>query len=153
MSKKNKLNLKKVFAPEGSPDRFLLMVGYSPNKMPRKGADGRIDLASPRVVEKACWRFAANGFKGGTGHKPGGEDAFKVVENYVYRNSVPWVMKAIDGSEQKIEEGDWLIGVICTQKTWEEVEVGVWGSGSIQGACLVDEASPESLARVTRSVA
>lgn len=127
--------------------RFLLMVGYSPNRLPLRGADGYQDIASPAVVEKACWRFMANGAGAGLLHKEGGEDAFKVVENYIYRNPVPWVLKADDGSEVTIREGDWVIGAICSKETWADYKAGKYGSGSVQGGAVRGPVSAETLAR------
>lgn len=127
--------------------RFLLMVGYSPNRMPRRGADGFLDIASPETVEKACWRFMLNGAGAGLMHKAGGENAFKVVENYVYRNPEPWVMKATDGSTQTIHAGDWVIGALCSEQTWKDYRAGKYGSGSVQGGAKRDAPTPETLAR------
>jgi hypothetical protein len=129
-------------------DRFVLMVGYSPNKMPLRGADGFIDLASPNVVEKACWKFMLNGAGGGLLHKAGGENDVKIVENYIYRNPVPWVLKANDGSEQVICQGDWVIGAILSPQTWEDFKKAKYRGGSIQGGARRKPASAETLARV-----
>lgn len=127
--------------------RFLLMVGYSPNRLPKRGADGFLDIASPDVVEKAAWRFMLNGHGAGLMHKKGGEDAFRVVESSVYRNPEPWIVKAADGSTQTIREGDWLIGVVCSEPTWDEYKKGRWGSGSLQGGARRARPRPETLAR------
>lgn len=136
---------------ERSADRFLLMVGYSPNKMPYRGADGFIDLCQPEVVEKACWRFMSNGAGAGLMHKarPDEEEPpFRVTENSIYRNPVPWVFKAADGSEVTITEGDWLIGVICSPQVWDDYRKGRYRGGSLQGKALRMAVTPETLARV-----
>lgn len=130
--------------------RFLLMVGYSPNRLPLRGADGFVDIAAPDVVEKGCWRFMENGARGGLMHKSGGEGAFRVVENSIYRNPQPWVLKAADGSEQVIREGDWLIGVVCAADTWDAYKSGAYGGGSLQGGAHRRIASAETLARQRR---
>lgn len=127
--------------------RFLLMVGYSPNRMPKRGADGFVDIASPEVVEKACWRFMVNGAGAGLMHKAGGEKAFKVVENSIYRNDEPWVVTAVDGTQQTIRKGDWLIGVICSPQVYDDFKAGKYGSGSLQGGASRMAARPETLAR------
>jgi len=142
----------KAFEPAGREDRFLLLVGYSPNDMPLRGADGFCDLASPDVVEKACWRFADNGFGTGLLHKQGGEDAFRIVENYIYRNPVPWEIENPKGQNLVIKQGTWLIGGILSPQTWADYKKGRYGSGSLQGGAERIEATAESLARV-RSVA
>jgi len=127
--------------------RFLLMVGYSPNRLPKRGADGFLDVASPEVVEKAAWRFMLNGHGAGLMHKAGGEDAFRIVESSVYRNPEPWVVKATDGTEQTIREGDWLIGILCSPDTWAEYKKGRYGSGSLQGGARRRQPRAETLAR------
>ncbi|MDE2096465.1 MAG: hypothetical protein KGL39_04405 [Patescibacteria group bacterium] len=133
-------------------ERFLLMVAYSANKMPLRGADGYIDVAPPEVLEKACWRFADNGAKVGLWHKDGNENCARVVENYIYRNPIPWVMKCPDGSEQVIKEGDWVVGMKLDPPTWEMYEKGLIGGASPQGRCVRGPASEETLERF-RSVA
>ena len=135
-------------AKENAEQRFLLMVGYSPNKMPYRGADGFVDLCRPEVIEKACWRFMENGAGAGIGHQPGGEDAFKVVENYIYRNPVPWELTAADGSKQVIKEGDWVLGIVLTPESWSDYKKGRWRGGSLQGKAERIRATPEVLARV-----
>jgi hypothetical protein len=127
--------------------RFLLLVGYSPNRLPKRGADSFLDLAAPEVVEKACWRFMLNGARGGLNHAPGGENAFKVVESFVYRNPAPWVVKAPNGSTQTIRSGDWLVGIRCSPDTWAAYKRGEFGSISLQGGCLRGPATPDLLAR------
>jgi hypothetical protein len=126
-------------------NRFLLMVGYSPNRLPLRGADGFLDVASPEVIEKACWRFMANGAGAGLMHKSGGEDAFRVVENSIYRGP-DWTLTATDGSTQTVRKGEWLIGVICSPATWDDYKKGVYGSGSLQGNAVRIPARPETLA-------
>lgn len=127
--------------------RFLLMVGYSPNRLPHRGADGFQDVASPDVIEKACWKFMLNGHAAGLMHKAGGEGAFRIVENYVYRNPEPWTIKAADGSTQTIRQGDWLIGAILEPETWQAYKAGVYRGGSLQGGARRMEPRPETLAR------
>ncbi len=129
-------------------NRFLLLVAYSANKMPARGADGFIDLASPDVLEKACWRFMDNGAKVGLWHEPGHDDAARTVENYIYRNEVPWVMKAPNGEEQMIQYGDWVVGVICSAPTWQLYKRKLIGGASPQGRAGRRSASPELLARM-----
>ena len=129
--------------------RFLLLVAYSANKMPARGADGYIDVASPEVLEKACWRFMDNGARVGLYHEPGHDGAARVVENYVYRNEVPWVMKAPDGSTQTVMYGDWVVGVICSKDTWNNYyKAGMIGGASPQGRAGRRLASEETLARM-----
>jgi hypothetical protein len=124
-------------------DHFLLMVAYSPHRMPLRGADKRIDLASPRVLEKACWRFMVNGARGGLWHEPGHEDAVKCVENYVYRGP-NWTLD----SGYVVKAGDWLVGFILDGPTWQLYKSGQIGGVSMQGGAGRKAVSAETLALV-----
>lgn len=126
--------------------RFLLLVAYSPNKMPLRGADGYIDVARPEVLEKACWRFMDNGAQAGMWHEAGHEKAARVVENYIFRSDVPWVVKCPDGSEQVVQKGDWVVGLILSPKAWRMFKAGLIGGGSLQGGAKRSPASQETLA-------
>ena len=128
-------------------NRFLLLVAYSANKMPLRGADHHIDIARPEVLEKACWRFMDNGAKVGLWHEEGHEKSARIVENYIYRNPEPWVLKAPNGDEQVIKQGDWVVGVICDIPTWQLYKSGQIGGASPQGACRRRVADPELLER------
>lgn len=130
-------------------DRFLLMVAYSPNRMPLRGADKKTDLASPRVLEKACWAFMAKGAKTGMWHEPGHESDAVCVENYVYRNPVPWVVN----DDLVIKEGDWVVGFVLSERAWDLYKRGLIGGVSMQGGAGRKRASAESLARVRSDAA
>jgi hypothetical protein len=127
-------------------NRFVLMVAYSANKMPHRGADRKIDVASPDVLEKACWRFMDNGHQVGMWHERSGGG--RVVENSLYRNPIPWVQKCPDGSEQVIKEGDWIVGMILDEDAWGMFKAGLIGGASPQGTAGRKDASPETLARM-----
>lgn len=127
-------------------DRFLLMVAYSPNRMPLRGADGKTDLASPRVLEKACWHFMAKGAKTGMWHESGHESEAVCVENYVYRNPVSWAVKNGE-HETVIKEGDWIVGFVLSEPAWEMYKAGEIGGVSMQGAASRKKPSAETLAR------
>jgi hypothetical protein len=130
-------------------DRFLLLVAYSANKMPLRGADTYIDLAGPEVLEKACWKFADNGMVTGLWHEPGHEKAARVVENYIYRNPEPWVIKGENGQpDQIIRQGDWVTGLILSKATWKLYKAGFIGGASPQGGAARIVATAETLERV-----
>lgn len=133
---------------ENPEQRFVLMVLYSPNRMPHRGADRKIDVVAPDVLEKACWRFTDNGLKVGLFHEPGHEGAAKCVENYIYRNPAPWVIEGPDGRTQVIKQGDWLGGFILDEPTWGMYKSGLIGGASPQGTAGRKPASAETLARV-----
>lgn len=125
-------------------DKFLLMVAYSPNRMPLRGADKKTDVASPRVLEKACWLFMAKGAKTGMWHEAGHEAEAVCVENYVYRNPVPW---HIEGTDTVIKQGDWVVGFLLSDAAWGLYKSGQIGGVSMQGDAGRKKASAESLAR------
>lgn len=129
-------------------DHFLLTVVYSPHRMPLRGADGKTDLASPRVLEKACWRFMAKGARSGMWHEAGHEAEATCVENYMYRNPVPWIVEHPDGSRTVVKEGTWLAGFILSDRAWAEYKAGRLGGVSMQGDAGRMAPSAESLARV-----
>lgn len=136
-------------AAEQAEDRFGLAVVYSPNKMPKRGADGKLDVASPRVLERAAWAFMERGAQAGLMHatpKKGSPPPFRVVENYIYRNPVPWVMRAVDGSEVTVRQGDWLVGFICSPAVWADLCAGRYGGLSLDGTARRKPASAQTLA-------
>lgn len=130
-------------------DRFLLMVAYSPHVMPHRGADHRIDIASPRVLEKACWRFMAKGARTGMWHEDGHADESVCVENYIYRNPQPWDVHG-DGS-LLVKDGDWVVGFQVSPAAWELYKSGQIGGVSMQGRAGRKKPSAETLARVRSS--
>lgn len=129
-------------------NRFLLLVAYSANKMPVRGQDGYVDVASPDTLEKACWRFMDNGAKVGLFHEAGHESPGRVVENYIFRSETPWVIESPDGRSQIVEKGDWVVGIICSRETWALYKSGQIGGASPQGSCGRQPARSEVLARM-----
>lgn len=135
---------------ENPEQRFVLMVAYSPNRMPARGADGRIDVVAPDVLEKAAWKFAENGFKVGLFHEAGHDGAAQVVENFVHRGK-PMRFTAPDGSVQTVRKGDWLVGMILSPKAWELYKKGLIGGVSPQGTAGRKPATARTLARIKES--
>ena len=130
-------------------NRFLLLVAYSPNVMPKRGADRYRDVVRPEVLEKACWRFMDNGAKVGLNHEQANPS--RVVENSVYRGP-DWVTKGPDGTDQVIQNGDWLVGIICDEPTWQLYKSGQIGGASPQGTCKRRIASPDLLEHLRSDV-
>ena len=96
-----------------------------------------------------------NGAKVGVGHSDvlgtgdgGYDDSGTVVENYVWRSSVPWVMKAADGTTVEVREGDWLVGLILSPRSWALYKSGQLGGVSPQGTASRRPAQPEALAQL-----
>lgn len=127
-------------------DRFLLMVAYSPHQMPLRGKDGRTDLASPKVLEKAAWLFMAKGGKTGMWHEPGHEGEAIVVENGIHRGP-SWDVHG-DGS-LVIKAGDWLVGLILSPAAWSLYKQGKISGVSLQGSAGRKPATQKAIARST----
>ena len=131
-------------------DRFVLMGIYSPNRVPGRGADTFIDLVSPRVLEKACWRFMDNGARVIWGHKTEKAQG-RCVENYIYRNPIPWEVDLGDGRWEKVEKDDWVAGFLLEPEPWAAYKSGLIGGASLEGPAARAPASEEVLARVRGS--
>lgn len=127
--------------------RYLLTVVYSPHRMPLRGADHKVDLATPDVLEKACWHYALKGLGTGMWHEDGHADEAVCVENYVYRGP-NWTVKDAAGNEQVIKAGTWLAGYILSPHAWDLYKSGRIGGVSMQGAAARKKPSAEALALV-----
>lgn len=130
-------------AAVGTEMRFILGLAYRAGRDPRiaKGLDGGRDFFTAEELELACHSYLPGGGQVGLYHMddPSVMGHMTVTENYIYRNEVPWVLKAADGTEQVIKCGDWVIGGICDETGWQLVK-----SGKVQGF------SPQGVARRRR---
>lgn len=108
-------------------------------------ADGHIDFASRGVVEEAAWNWMVKGARLGLWHKePTAE--FECVESATHHGP-DWVVKAVDGSERRIVDGDWLITVRAkTPSAWKMIKDGLIGGASPQGGAARRTPSAEALA-------
>ena len=129
-------------------DRFLLCVVYSPHTMPLRGMDGKTDLASPKVLEKAAWSYLAKGGRTGMFHKPGHEDEARCVESGIYRGP-DWDVNG-DGS-LIVRKGDWLAGFVLSKPAWSLYKSGDIGGVSLQGTCRRKPASDKAIARIKKA--
>ena len=117
--------------------RYVLGVVYPAGHRDHlvKGADGRLDVISPEVLEKAAWGYLRGGAKTGVMHGtryglPRADEA-TVVESYVYRGP-DWRVQTA-GREVVVKAGDWLIGAILSEKAWDAAKRGVYDGWSPQG--------------------
>lgn len=150
MSKQSRVIKTGAVIKADDAQRFLLTVAYPAWKPDVSvAADGHVDVAPDKVVERACWNFALKGAKLGMWHEDGHGDAGVVVENYVWRGD-PWVIKAADGTEHTITKGDWLVGIICSEETWALYKAGRIGGVSPQGGARRRPADPQTLERIRR---
>ena len=128
--------------------RYVLMVAYPAMKADVSTAqDGFRDFGQPDVVEQACFNFMRKGCKLGMWHKDGNADCGEVVENYIYRGPT-WITKSDDGTEQTIEPGDWLCGMILTPEVFAMYKAGVIGGASPQGKAKRKIPDPNVLAQL-----
>lgn len=132
--------------------RYVLTVVYSPHRMPLRGADKKVDLATPEVLEKACWVYTLKGLGTGMWHEDGHAEEAACVENYVYRGP-DWTLKDAAGNEQVIKAGTWLAGYILSPKAWSMYKNGLIGGVSMQGAAGRKRASAEALALIEGNAA
>lgn len=116
---------------DGPEDQFLYGVAYQAGPSPRiqRGADGGLDMFSPRELEKAAWSFMLGGHQHGLFHADGTEGVAKTVESGIYRNPVPWVIS----DDLIIRKGDWTLGVLVDDKGWSLYKQGKVGGFSPQG--------------------
>lgn len=133
--------------------RFVLGIAYQAGPDPRiaKGADGGRDFFTEAELEKACWSFMLNGQQHGMFHVDGTTGAGRPVENFIYRNPVPWVVSddaqvckemarlAADAEECAgpddlvVRKGDWCLGSILGDPAWRAVKAGKANGWSAQG--------------------
>lgn len=97
------------------PKRYVLGVACAPDEI-----DGHGEFTSLEEVEKAAWDYARNHRRIGFYHIDGTETHADLVESYVYRGP-DWVTKDIDGAEQVIKSGSWLIGGILDEPGFDLV--------------------------------
>ena len=130
-----------------SEQRYTLGLAYPANR-PDVGvaADGFRDFVGSEPLELAAWEFM-NKRSVGLHHQGGTEGHGTVVESYIYRGP-DWHIKAIDGSEQLIQGGDWLLGVVWDEPTWEAIKADEFNGFSLQGRARRRQPSAEALANL-----
>jgi hypothetical protein len=128
--------------------RFTLGLAYPALKPDVAVAkDGHIDYVSMEALEKAAWGWMQKNRSIGVYHADGTEGSGNLVESYIWRAD-PWVVKCADGSEQTIREGDWLAGVVWSEKSWPMVKSGAIRGYSPQGGARRRVASESDLAKL-----
>jgi hypothetical protein len=113
--------------------RFLLGVAYQAGPDPRiqRGADGGRDFFTAAELEKAAWSFMREGPRVGRFHLDGTEGAAVPVESFIWRFP-PWDA----GAGVVVKDGDWLIGSVLDQPSWDLYKRGVIGGYSPQGSAM-----------------
>lgn len=102
--------------------RFTLGVAYPANTV-----DGHGEFMDPADVEHACWGYLAQGRQVGVQHTDGTVGHGTVVESYIWRGP-DWTI-----DQQTIHAGDWLLGVVWDEPTWQRIKNGDLTGFSIQG--------------------
>lgn len=115
------------------PQRYVLGIAYQAGPDPRiaKGQDGGRDYFTAAELEKAAWRFLADGPRVGLFHLDGTDadgGAAQVVESYIYRGP-DWDLG--DGIVAK--SGDWLVGAVLSERAWQLYKAGKITGWSPQG--------------------
>lgn len=108
--------------------RFVFGVAYPANR-----PDGHDEFMRPEEVERVAWDYARNHRRVGFFHADGTEGHADVVESSIYRGPT-YVVKDINGADQEIRTGDWLLGAILDEVSWGLVTTGRATGWSIDGA-------------------
>lgn len=119
---------------KGTEQRYVLGVAYQsgPDPLIKTGADGSRDYFPPDELEAAAWQFMksreAGLFHADATNAPDILDHVEVVESYIYRGP-DWELP----NKQVVKAGDWLIGAIVDEPTWNLVKTGKITGWSPQG--------------------
>lgn len=110
--------------------RYVLGIAYQAGRDERitKGADGARDFFTAVELEKAAWRFMADGPRDvGLFHMDGTEGHARVVESFIYRGP-DWTV-----GDTVVKAGDWLIGAVLDEVAWTLYKDGHISGFSPQG--------------------
>jgi len=80
--------------------------------------DGHRDFAGKTAVEKAAHDYLLKHRKVGLMHADGTDGSGDLVESGIHHGP-DWVMKAADGTEQHVIDGDWTGAIQWDVPTWE----------------------------------
>lgn len=105
----------KALEVAGAPKRFVLGVAY-----PAAKVDGHGEFMTADQIERTAWDYARNHRRIGFFHADGTEGHADLVESYIYRGP-DWVTSDIDGKEQVIKAGDWVMGAILDEPGFDLV--------------------------------
>jgi len=125
--------------------RFTLALAYPADRVDVSVAqDGARDFASAGANEAAAWSFMKSGARIGLMHEDGTEGAGTCVESHLHRGP-DLAMTAVDGTQQVIRDGDWIIGVIWDEQTWQAIKAGRYAGVSMQGSAMRRKPSAKAL--------
>lgn len=122
--------------------RYTLGLAYPANRPDvGKALDGFRDFAPPETLEQAAWSYLRKGGGVGLGHEDGTEGHGHVVESYIYRGP-DWPQ----ANGYTVKSGDWLLGVVWDDETWQAIKTDRIRGFSPQGAAHRRKPTPEALA-------
>jgi hypothetical protein len=109
--------------------RYVLGVAYQAGPDPKiqRGLDGGRDFISPAELEKSAWAFMTKSGKVGLHHLDGTDGAATIVESYIWRGN-DW-----DIGGTIVKAGDWLIGAVLDEHSWNLFKAGRVTGWSPQG--------------------
>lgn len=117
----------KALEVPGAPKRFVLGVAYPVAKV-----DGHGEFMTADEIERTAWDYARNYRRIGFFHADGTEGHADLVESYIYRGP-DWVTTDIDGMEQVIKAGDWVMGGILDEPGFDLVRSRKADGWSVDG--------------------
>ena len=128
--------------------RYTLTVAYPADKPDAAvAADGFRDFASKAAVRDAAWNYLTKSRNVGLNHKVGTDGAGTIVESFLWPGD-DWTVKAADGSEHVVKQGDWLIGTVWSPEAWELIKSGEIGGVSMQGSAARRKPTAEAVANL-----
>lgn len=128
--------------------RYTLGLSYPANRADRAvAADGFRDFAPPEVLEQAAWTYLRKSMRVGILHRKGTDGRGEVVESYIYRGP-DWEVTTPSGEKTMIKAGDWLLGVIWDELTWQGIKSGRLTGLSPQAKVRRRKPSAETLAQL-----
>lgn len=126
----------KALEVSANPQRFVLGIAFPSEKL-----DGHKEWMSRAEVENAAWNYVRKGRTVGFYHADATLGHAEIVESYIYRGP-DWVTKDIEGAEQTIREGDWLLGAILDPPAFDLVLKGKADGWSLDGLARRRRAKP-----------
>ena len=130
--------------------RITLHCCYPVNKSDvARAADGHVDFAGKQAVEDAAHEFMLKSQRIGLHHEPNTDGAGRVVECGLHRGP-DGVLRAADGSEQTITDGDWMLAIQWNPETWALIKSGKIRGVSMQGSAVRRRPDPQALAQLRK---
>lgn len=105
----------KALQVPANPKRFVLGVAYAPDTV-----DGHGEFMSADELERIAWEYCRKHRQIGFYHANGTLAHADVVESYIHRGP-DWHTTDIDGHEQVIKSGSWVLGAIFDDIGFDQV--------------------------------